>query len=1566
MKKHYFIILLLIINAFSIKNSQAYQLMGYKWASNAYNYNINPIGVDNAIDYSAKSNTIINAAALWSSVATTNVQVNYQGTSTNTGWGVNDGENVVTWVTNGWTGNVIGISTSWHTSQHIIDSDIKLNTNFANDSRVSQLVTHEVGHSLGIDHTQESGASYDQDEYEAIMYWLLHTQTNLNRQDKCAITAIYPASGSCLPTYGAGYFDCIPCCADDGSVSASITNNVHTYSASTKAVTVTTSPPGLAHTVAYFDAFDNPVATPTNAGLYDVVVTITESGYTSEGPFYGTLTINKKALTATAQNKTVTYGDAQPVYTIAYSGFAGSETSSVLDTQPTANVSGTWPLNPGTYPIVVSGGTDNNYSFSYQNGTLTVNALALNNVYVWDYEQNYDGNSKQITVTTDPEGVGHTVAYKLNGNTVLNPVNAGVYDVTITINEAGYNPDQYLTTLSILKAPLTAKADNKNVNLGDPEPVYTISYSGFVNGEDSTVLTSLPTADVAGTWPLAAGTYPIVVSGGSDNNYNLSHVNGQLTVSAFNADSVRFENLTYNYDGQAHFPSITTYPNGLDFSVTYYNSSAIQVNQPTDAGIYKIELIITESGYARDTFSSNLFINQITLEISANDTSIVFGAPLPDYSFSYSGFVNGETAQVIDELPIASAGAGWPLLPGVYPIVLSAGNDNNYQLQLNYGTLTIVKAKADSVTFNPQVFQYNGLPQAPLIHYYPNTIQYTTILLNDKEETISNAIDAGSYLARVMVNEPGFETDTFSQAFLIEKTLVQVKVLNDTLDYGDPEPNYVIQYSGLVNNEDSTVIDTLAIADVNGTWPLLPGSYPIVFEQEARDNNYAFTHQTAVLTIESSGVVLSVTDTIQTYNGLVHGIKVQTLPENILTSVVYKNQLGETITPPSSPGNYTVEVEIIEVGFEPLKKTVQFIIQKAALLVEVHHQTINYDEALPEFTFSISGFVNDEDQSILSSLPTVNSPGNNLLPGNYVLTAMGGTAANYTFTYIDGALSVLPLYVQSILVADTLTSYNKQVKGISVNTVPAGLSYNLVFYDANQNPVNPVDAGKYSFTITINETGYFPSLLSGNLHIDKAPLSVSMTPMQLVYGEEQPEPEIIMNGWMGDDDLTILDELPHTPAITNWPWNAGIYQLAFLEGSDNNYQLNYTSGQLQVLPATLTVVVHDQNMQYNQTLPEFTYSITNFQFNENESVLIQLPKFEVEGAQPLAPGEHEIIASGAEAQNYIFEYHSGTLWIEPIGDASIHINNLETNYTGVVQWPEITIQPAGLAYDTIITDLPLNAGSYELKVKLTEPGYIPLEATSLIQINKVQITATVLDTSTVKGTAIESFNIEYTGFVNGETLEVLDQLPSASAGQVASLEAGEHPIVLQGGFDNNYTFMLIDGILTVIPTYLIEVLAGENGSVSFEANANLQSILSIEIVEGGSSPAFYAIPNEGYVFSTWDNGLNENPLLFTNVGQNKKVTALFEAKVGFDELAVSKLFNVYPNPLKAFQSFNVMLQLKEEQVARLVLSNINGKVISNVEVSGNNQQFDGLQQGVYLLMLIEGKQHHKPIKLLVR
>ncbi len=126
-------------------------------------------------------------------------------------------------------------------------------------------------------------------------------------------------------------------------------------------------------------AFDN-----ANAGT-DKTVLLTGSslGGAMAGNYTLSLTgaptdvadITKASLTATADDKTITSGNADPVFTITYNGLVNDETSDVLDVPPVASVE-VAHNTAGTYPITVSGGEDNNYAFEYEDGTLTVNAAA--------------------------------------------------------------------------------------------------------------------------------------------------------------------------------------------------------------------------------------------------------------------------------------------------------------------------------------------------------------------------------------------------------------------------------------------------------------------------------------------------------------------------------------------------------------------------------------------------------------------------------------------------------------------------------------------------------------------------------------------------------------------------------------------------------------------------------------------------------------------------------------------------------------------------------------------------------------------------------------------------------------------------------------------------------------------------------------------------------------------------------------------------------------------------------------------------------------------------------------
>src|SRR5262249_54415008 len=104
---------------------------------------------------------------------------------------------------------------------------------------------------------------------------------------------------------------------------------------------------------------------------------------------------------------------------------------------------------------------------------------------------------------------------------VVNDGNSGSnYVVGTVANTAGV----------ILPAVLTVTVDNKMKLRGEANPVLTSGYSGFIAGENSSVLTSPAVLNTTATASSAVGSYPITGSGAAAANYTVAYVNGTLQV----------------------------------------------------------------------------------------------------------------------------------------------------------------------------------------------------------------------------------------------------------------------------------------------------------------------------------------------------------------------------------------------------------------------------------------------------------------------------------------------------------------------------------------------------------------------------------------------------------------------------------------------------------------------------------------------------------------------------------------------------------------------------------------------------------------------------------------------------------------------------------------------------------------------------------------------------------------------------------------------------------------------------------------------------------------------------
>ncbi|MDA1274732.1 MAG: MBG domain-containing protein, partial [Verrucomicrobia bacterium] len=140
-------------------------------------------------------------------------------------------------------------------------------------------------------------------------------------------------------------------------------------------------------------------------------------------------------------------------------------------------------------------------------------------------------------------------------------------------------------------------------------------------------------------------------------------------------------------------------------------------------------------------------------------------------------------------------------------------------------------------------------------------------------------------------------------------------------------------------------------------------------------------------------------------------------------AIVYGTALGSTQlnAAASVPGTFAYSpvsgaiLQALSVTFTPtdttlyetVQTTVSITVNKAPLTITADSKSKVYGAALPALTASYSGFVNGETVAVLAapiSLSTTATASSNA--GSYTITPAGASAANYTISFVTGALTV--------------------------------------------------------------------------------------------------------------------------------------------------------------------------------------------------------------------------------------------------------------------------------------------------------------------------------------------------------------------------------------------------------------------------------------------------------------------------------------------------------------------------------------------------------------------------------
>lgn len=314
----------------------------------------------------------------------------------------------------------------------------------------------------------------------------------------------------------------------------------------------------------------------TNAGTYKIYFKVVDNDTLAEHVGYVTLTINKKAVTVTVKDVTITYGDT-PAFSYAVTGLVEGET---LSGEAVYSGAGT---DAGDYVISVSGLTaSDNYAVTVKTGTLTINKKTAE--VAWSIAESYVYNDGQTLPTATYEGKTANLIFTKDGK-ACEFKNAGTYTVTIADdNNYDLTGSETTKTIVINKAKYTAAPELSLTGTYDPNKTlgnYTLS-EGFtwVNPDEVPVCTKT-------VYEAKYNTDPA----------NYEDFETKVTLDLQKATVTLAQNLfEFNYDGASHEIGTTVRYNNIEVTEPY--TLTFEKNMFSDAGTHKTTATLTADNFA--------------------------------------------------------------------------------------------------------------------------------------------------------------------------------------------------------------------------------------------------------------------------------------------------------------------------------------------------------------------------------------------------------------------------------------------------------------------------------------------------------------------------------------------------------------------------------------------------------------------------------------------------------------------------------------------------------------------------------------------------------------------------------------------------------------------------------------------------------------------------------------------------------------------------------------------------------------------------------------------------------
>jgi uncharacterized repeat protein (TIGR02543 family) len=484
----------------------------------------------------------------------------------------------------------------------------------------------------------------------------------------------------------------------------------------------------------------------------------------------GKLTVNAKEVTVKADDKTKTYGTADPSFTVSVSGTLNGD-------RITHTISRDSGEDVGTYTITPSGDENQgNYKVKYETGTLTITKAATMTVSANGYTGVFDGESHKASASASVTD-GTTIYYKVDGGewTTEAPSikNVGEKSVSVKAENANYETATAQTTLKVTPKAVTVTADNKSKNYGDADPELTATVSGTLNGDKVDYKLSREKGE-------KVGTYAITPEGdATQGNYKVNYADGTLTIAKAGTLRVSATGYTGVYDGNDH--AVSASASVTDGTTIYYKVDGgewtTEAPSIKDVGEKTVSVKAENDNYKTAETSATLTVTKRSVTIASGSAEKEYdGTALTNDTITITGdgIVGDEIKDIRATGSITAVGSKENAIEYATGDGFKAGN---YAIELNPGTLTVNKNATVkiNVTAHDATKAYDGKALTQSGYSITGLPEGFTADVTTKG-SITGVGTADNAVAKVVIKKDGKDvTDNFTNIAKTKGTLTVTK-----------------------------------------------------------------------------------------------------------------------------------------------------------------------------------------------------------------------------------------------------------------------------------------------------------------------------------------------------------------------------------------------------------------------------------------------------------------------------------------------------------------------------------------------------------------------------------------------------------------------------------------------------------------------------------------------------------------------------------------------------------------------------------------------------------------------